>query len=332
MARLEQSAVTSPMEQFKELYWDRFLDPVHRCESRLKQIAGRPAAPLGEPCTLTLAAGGKRLRPLLVFMSSRTGSKAGERQVLAAAAVELVHMATLVHDDVLDGASLRRGQPTLLARYGKHVSGAAGDYLFSAAFKLLAQTGFAGAVSVLSQASLDLSRGELAQMCEEFDYELAAASYFERCRLKTSGLFVAACRLGGMLSGCSPEVIEAVGQFGEYLGLSFQLADDILDFEGSPEETGKEKGTDLRDGTVTLPLILALQLDPGIRAMLKRDPSPAELDKIRRRVQASGGIEETRRQALVFARQAVASLDPAAAELDTEPLALMAEASVYRRS
>lgn len=330
MSQLNQKS-SNPLEQFKSLYWDRYADSVRECEQRLADVAGQPAGMLGESCSLTLSAGGKRLRPLLMFLSTRSGVDIREEQLAAAAAVELVHMATLVHDDVLDHAELRRGKPTLAAKYGTPVSVAAGDYLFSTAFKLLASAGSAAAVPLLSRTSLELSLGELAQMEQAADYGTKPESYFARCRLKTSGLFIAACQIGALLSGCADGTIEAMGEYGRCLGLSFQLSDDILDFEGDPAETGKEIGTDLRDGTVTLPLILAMRRDQSIRSLLEGELSKNKVKEICRRVEAAGGLEDAREQALLYVERAGRSLMQAEAELDTAPLSLIAGATIHRR-
>ncbi len=303
---------------------------MRRCEQLLEKIAALPAGTLGESCTLTLTAGGKRLRPLLVFLAARASESIGEGVVTAAAAVELVHMATLVHDDILDRAELRRGQPTLAAKFGHAVSAAAGDYLFSCAFDILASAGSIRAVSVLSAASLGLSRGELLQMQASRNFGLASGAYYERAALKTSGLFSAACQLGSLLSGCREETITALGKFGHFLGLSFQLSDDILDLSGDASETGKEPGTDLREGTVTLPLILALRNDPSIRTLLDEPASKARSAEICRRIEAAGGLESARRQAGKYVNSARESLRPAAGEIDPEPLELIAKAAVHR--
>jgi geranylgeranyl pyrophosphate synthase len=322
----------SPLDGFKEKYWSSVSDQMQRCEHLLWEIAGRPGHILGESCTFTLAAGGKRLRPLLVFLSTKREVDIGEKQYAAAAAVELIHMATLVHDDVLDGAEMRRGQPTLVARYGLPVSVAAGDYLFSTAFEILTSAGSPRAVSLLTHTSLGLSIGELTQMEETADFSLSPQAYFDRCRLKTSGLFATACRLGALLSGCSEETIAAIGEFGGHMGLSFQVSDDILDFSGDTSLTGKKIGTDLKDGTVTLPLILALKRDPDLIKLLAGRSGEEQLEEICRRVNASGALAEALKHALGYVDRAKEALAKAEDELDTRPLALIAEATVYRQA
>jgi geranylgeranyl pyrophosphate synthase len=254
---------------------------------------------LGADVAATLAAGGKRLRPLLVLLCA--GSDGGEGAVRAAVAIELVHMATLVHDDVLDRAPLRRGQPTVAATGGRDRATAVGDLLFSRAFSLLAERGDRNAVSLLAEASVALARGELAQRQDAFDLAVSEQRYLERCRLKTAKLFECACRLGGDL--------DALGTFGAEVGLAFQLLDDVLDVSGPAERTGKARGTDLLDGTVTLPLILAAKVEPDIgEADLRAlDATGAELlcDRIAR----TGALDQVRTRALKMVTDAKQKLN-----------------------
>lgn len=314
------------LKRFRRRYGRRLAAPLKDCERLLQDVSSRPGGMLGDACRETLAAGGKRLRPMMVFLSCRSDAPAA---VELAAAVELVHMATLVHDDVIDGASLRRGRPTLVAIHGEAASAAAGDYLFAAAFDLLATTGSNEAVTLLAQASLGLSRGELLQMEAAWDYDLGADAYIERCRLKTASLFTAACRLGALYSGCPPATADALGRFGECLGLAFQITDDILDLAGASEDTGKADGTDLRDGTVTLPLIFALAADPALSQELKAGPIEGRESEFCSRVAAAGGLEAARNEALGYIREAEGLLETVDG-VDTEPLKLIAQAMVDR--
>jgi geranylgeranyl pyrophosphate synthase len=271
----------------------------------------------------TLAAGGKRLRPLLVLLCA--GSDGGEATVRAAAAVELVHMATLVHDDVLDAAPLRRGQPTIAATAGRERATAVGDLLFSRAFALLAAHGDDRATALLAEASVALARGELAQRRDAFDTGIAEQRYLERCRLKTAKLFECACRLG--------RDNEALGAYGAEVGLAFQLLDDVLDVSGPPERTGKARGTDLLDGTVTLPLIAAAATDPGIRSVDLRALDARGAELLCDRIAASGALDSVRARALQMVGAAQARLD--AADFDPEQrklLGLVADGVVQRYS
>ena len=269
-------------------------------EERLRGIASAHGDALAEHAVATLDAGGKRLRPILVFVCG--GAAENEGLVRAAAAVELLHMATLVHDDVLDRAPQRRGRPTVFATGGRGAATAVGDFLFSRAFAELAATGSADAVRALSRASSALARGELLQREDAFKADVTEERYLERCTLKTARLFEAACRLGALL-GDEPATAALLGEFGTRIGLAFQLFDDVLDIAGPPEVTGKGRGTDLLDGTVTLPVILAARSDPALAAL-----PPADAEAACDRIAATGALEETRRRALGLVEDAKASL------------------------
>ncbi len=189
--------------------------------------AARSTPSLAEHAGSTIAAGGKRLRPLLVFVAAGPPADGdGAGLLRAAVAVELVHSATLVHDDVLDAAQLRRGRPTVVAAAGRELATATGDLLFSRAFAELVANGRADEVRVLSDASSALAQGELMQRSDAWNVGVSRARYLERCDLKTARLFDAACRLGA-LEGGGPD--ELLGQFGRRIGLAFQLLDDVLD-------------------------------------------------------------------------------------------------------
>jgi geranylgeranyl pyrophosphate synthase len=285
---------------------EEYLDAL---EERLaRSVASHPGlvAAVGNEA---LAAGGKRLRPLLVFLSTAPGR---EPSLAAGVAVELVHMATLVHDDLIDRAHFRRGKAAAWSVYGDDAARATGDYLFARAFAELAATGDVEAVQVLADSTLALARGEALQRTQVNDPSTTVAAYIERCALKTGALFEAACRLGG-----------GSGQYGIALGVAFQIADDVLDCSGATIETGKIAGTDLRDGTPTLPLLLAAQADEVVRAALAGGP----LDGALVRVAATGALERSREVALDYARRARACLN---GELHREELESLTHAVVNR--
>jgi len=245
--------------------------------------------------------------------------------VRAAAAIELVHMATLVYDDVLDAAPLRRGQPTIAAVSGRGRAVSAGDLLFSRAFAFLAEHGDSRSVSLLAEASSALARGELAQRQDAFDLGVTEQRYLERCRLKTAKLFECACRMG--------RDNEALGAFGAEIGLAFQLLDDVLDVSGPADRTGKARGTDLLDGTVTLPLIVAAAEDPALRPADLRALDPAAAEALCDRIAASGALEQVRSRALAMVAAAKDRLT--AADFDPEQrqlLDLVADGVVQRYS
>ena len=279
-------------------------------EARLDEIAASHGEALGRLAGSTLAAGGKRLRPMLVFLCAAPDEE--EDLIRAAAAVELLHMATLVHDDVLDRATLRRGRPTVFASDGRPAATATGDLLFSRAFAELVTARGAGApVRELSRASSALARGELMQRDDAWSDSVTEERYLARCELKTGRLFEAACRLGAMLGAPGSDSADALGAFGSRVGLAFQIFDDVLDISGPPERTGKQRGTDLLDGTITLPLILARRRDPELRKLDLRTAvtTPAEAEAVCDRIAATGALEEARELALGHVAAAKAPLD-----------------------
>ena len=271
-----------------------------RTETLLEEIASGHGLALGQHASSTLAAGGKRLRPVLVFVCA--GGAESMNLVRAGAAVELLHMATLVHDDVLDRAPMRRGRPTVFWTSGRDAATATGDFLFSRAFAQLAATGSAAAVKALSDASSSLARGELMQRDDAFALDVTEERYFERCTLKTGKLFEAACRLGAVLGDPGEESADAIGRFGDRIGLAFQLFDDVLDLSGPPDQTGKSRGTDLLDGTVTLPIVYAREEDPSLRD--ERPQTASEAEALCDRIAATSALERSRERAKEFVAEA----------------------------
>jgi len=314
-----------------ELGGERLRALLDAAERRLAEAPLGHGDALAAHASATLAAGGKRLRPMLVFIAA--GDASPDDLVDAAAAVELVHMATLVHDDVLDGARLRRGRPTVYAEGGRRAATATGDLLFSRAFALLAATGRADAVRVVSEAASALARGELMQREDAWSAGVTRERYLERCRLKTARLFEAACQLGALLGDPAAAAAAELGSFGERIGVAFQIFDDVLDVSGPTERTGKQRGADLLDGTVTLPLIVARERDRDLdrldlRAAARDAGSAAELCD---RIAATGALDEARDRALAYVAAAKSALD----ELELPPaqrelLELVADGVVER--
>jgi geranylgeranyl pyrophosphate synthase len=301
-----------------------------RLEARLIEVAGGHGELLGRHAGDTIAAGGKRLRPLLLFLAAGAPPPESETLLRSAVAVELVHSATLVHDDVLDGSPLRRGRPTVMAAGGRLAATATGDLLFSRAFAELAATRSVAAVRVLSRASSELATGELMQRADAWR-AVPIERYLERCRLKTAVLFRAACELGA-LEGDDEERLEGLAAFGERIGLAFQLLDDVLDVTGPPERTGKPRGADLLDGTVTLPVILARDRDPELAALdLRSVVTPERAARVCARIADTGALEDTRARALDLVASAKTEL-PDLPERQRAALELIADGVVERYS
>lgn len=272
-------------------------------------VAGYPGT-LGDACRATLGAGGKRVRPLLTLLCSRRDVELPEVVLRAAAAVELLHMATLVHDDVLDRAELRRGRATVAHEFGVDVAVSAGNLLLARAFTELVGAGDASAVSLLSATAVGLSEGEVLQRDDARRVTVTVADYERRCERKTADLFAAACRLGAMLSGAGDEVTDAVAEFGRLIGLAFQVFDDILDLGGDEQITGKRPGADIRDGTITLPLIFALESRPGLGRLLEQEQIDDDaLEAVLAEVKRSGALERARGVALGYIGEARTVLD-----------------------
>jgi len=296
-------------------------------EERLRTLVAGHGEALAHDAGTTLAAGGKRLRPMLVLLCAGPGGGAGA--IRAATAIEMVHMATLVHDDVLDAAPLRRGRPTVVARSGRARATAVGDLLFSRAFAELGADGQERQVSLLADASVALALGELAQRRDAFDVSIPPQRYLDRCALKTARLFECACTIGRDDPAADP----ALREFGGEVGLAFQLLDDVLDVSGPPERTGKARGTDLLDGTVTLPLILARGRDPSLAHLSLADLDAASAEEVCHLIVATGVLDEVRAEARQRVAAAKRSLDAAPVEeSQRELLRLVADGVVERYS
>jgi geranylgeranyl pyrophosphate synthase len=309
-----------------------------RTERHLERVTAEAGDPLASHANATIVAGGKRLRPLLVVLAAESAGgppdspDGEERLVRAAVAVELVHSATLVHDDLIDGAQLRRGRPTVAAAAGRQVAVATGDLLFSRAFAELARNEDATQLCALSEASSALAAGELLQREDAYASHVAVERYLRRCELKTAALFEAACRLGALTAAAgSPALADGLGAFARRIGLAFQMLDDVLDVSGRVERTGKSRGTDLLDGTVTLPFILAREREPGLAACdLASLGGPAQAEALCERIAATGALDEARERALAVVAEAKAALPAILPDGGSTLLELVADAVVER--
>ena len=298
-------------------------------EARLSAVAADTGGPLAVPAGDTIAAGGKRLRPLLVFLAAGDEPRETDALVRLAVAVELIHSATLVHDDVLDAADLRRGRPTVFATDGRVLATSVGDALFARAFSEVAQAGHADQVRILSAASSALAEGELLQRADAWNVGVSLTRYLRRCELKTSSLFSAACELG---AAGDRTARAALGAFGRRIGLAFQLLDDVLDVSGPAARTGKARGTDLLDGTVTLPLIVARERDASLaRLDLRADvTTPEQADVVCDAIAATGALKVARERALGVVAEAKSELPPDLGSRQRLALELVADGVVDR--
>ena len=289
---------------------DEALEAVAGVEERLVEVAYGAPGGLVAPAFDALTAGGKRLRPILLVLSARIGEPESGALLTASTAIEVLHTATLIHDDVVDKAGSRRGRPTTVAAYGREVAVATGDYLFAEAFHGLAEIGDPRLVRSFSEAAMGLAAGELEQF-RSARGSVEVEAYLEHIRMKTAGLFKAACVAGGTLGGLSIKQVDALATYGQALGLAFQMSDDVMDLVGKPGLMGKGVGADLAEGTVTLPVIFALK--EGNAAVIRRvlqtpSPSPEILEAGIEAVLATDAIKKTEAWALGEVEAAIEGL------------------------
>ena len=287
---------------------DWLVEDLLRVESLLVATAGASSHSLvREPALHLINAGGKRLRPALVLISSRAGTPGSRETDLAAASVELVHLATLYHDDVIDETSIRRGVPTVSSRWGTEVAVLVGDYLFARACELAADAG--GEVpGLLARAIADVCEGQVAETATVDDPARTVESYVATVEKKTAALFRVACELGASTSGAGDDARAALMTYGAALGTTFQVVDDLLDLSGSKDVIGKEPGTDLREGVFTLPVLIACERRPELRSMLATERDLSVVLPILQETGALGAALEFATSEAGRARDALSSL------------------------
>jgi octaprenyl-diphosphate synthase len=261
-----------------------------------------------------IAAGGKRLRPLLTIAADRLAGGRGDHCLKLAAAVEFIHTATLLHDDVVDGSQLRRGKVAAHLIWGGASSVLVGDFLFARAFELMVETGSLRALDILAKASRVIAEGEVLQLTRAHDLNLNQDVYIEIVRAKTAELFAAAAEAGAVAAGASDRQVAALREYGLCLGLAFQLTDDALDYGGVTETLGKNAGDDFREGKATMPLILAVARS-GVReapfwerAIGRLDQTESDFRRARELIVGTGALEATLDLAFEYAEQAQRAL------------------------
>jgi geranylgeranyl pyrophosphate synthase len=273
-------------------------------EEMLRQATEVEYSFLRHVLSYLLDSGGKRVRPALVILASKFHDSEVEKVLSLAASVELLHTATLVHDDLLDGSLLRRGNPTLNTSLSTEAVILVGDYLFARAADLAAATESVSIVSIFARTLMTICGGELSQVFNRNSRSRTREDYYQSIYSKTASLFAASAEAGGLLSGAPASTVEALRAYGCHLGMAFQILDDILDFVGDERELGKPIGSDLRQGTVTLPLLLFLEMHPEVDTLSSILEEPQgrekEIQTLIGKVNNSPAIESSREEAERF--------------------------------
>ena len=291
---------------------------------------------VGQISQYIIAAGGKRLRPALLLLVCGALGYRGEQRFTMAAVVEFIHTATLLHDDVVDESTLRRGRATANEIFGNPASVLVGDFLYSRSFQMMVETKEMRIMEILADATNVIAEGEVMQLMNMHDASLDEAGYLHVIRSKTAKLFEASARLAAVLSGSGTLVEEACATYGQALGTAFQIIDDILDYDGDSAEMGKNLGDDLREGKATLPLIAAMQRGTQADAATVRQAiesgSTEQLETIAQIVRKTGALDVARDAAAAEAQRAIAALEPLPANEYTTSLLQLAAQLLVRRT
>ena len=278
-------------------FYEAVADDFAAVDSLIKDSLSSHVPLVEEISEYLIEAGGKRLRPLMVLLCARACGYTGDQHVKLAVVIEFLHTAMLLHDDVVDDSALRRGRKTVNARWGNPASVLVGDFLHSRAFEMMVEIGDMRVMQILSHATNTIAEGEVQQLTNIRNADLTEEAYREVITRKTAMLFQAASHAGSVLAGADAETEVALRDYGLHLGLAFQLVDDLLDYEGTTEDLGKNVGDDLAEGKVTLPLIVAMRNGNANEAGFIRgaiqDGAVEELAEVISTVRATGGLEYT---------------------------------------
>ena len=309
---------------------------MQRVDAVIRARLSSQVALINQISTYIVNAGGKRIRPRLVLLFSQALGFSGPEQHELAATVEFIHTATLLHDDVVDESSLRRGRATSNAIFGNAASVLVGDFLYSRAFQMMVAVNQSRVLEVLADATNIIAEGEVLQLMNMHDPDLSVEEYLRVIRFKTAKLFEASARLGAVLAGAGAPLEEDCATYGRALGTAFQLVDDLLDYEGNSDELGKNVGDDLREGKPTLPLLLAMQRANAVEQQLIRAAiEQGEVDRlpdIIEIIKRTGALDATRAAAEEEATRARASLDRLPASKAREALVDLCVRAVHRSS
>jgi octaprenyl-diphosphate synthase len=311
-------------------------DELREVEDEIGRQLDSPVELIQEMGEYIAGAGGKRLRPMLLLLAARVSGYRGPRSVRLGCVVELLHTATLIHDDVVDEAPLRRGRPSANARWGDDASVLVGDHLYSKSFAMLVRDNDRNVMETLARATVSMTEAEVFQLERKRSGVTTEVDYLRIITQKTASFISACCRIGALLGGLTVPLVEALTRYGLALGVAFQISDDALDFSADQDRLGKAIGSDLREGKRTLPLIAMLERAAvaeaeKVRALLRRRTLEAsELEEIRRLVIAHDGVEYARARAAEYALAAKRDLAPFPASDERETLALIADFVVDR--
>jgi octaprenyl-diphosphate synthase len=311
-------------------------DHLERVEAEIRHELDSPVPLIQEMGGYIAGAGGKRLRPMLLLLAARLAGYTGPRGVRLACVVEMLHTATLIHDDVVDQAPLRRGRPSANAQWGDDASVLVGDHLYSKSFAMLVRDNDRAVMETLARATVSMTEAEVFQLQLKRSGITTEADYLRIISQKTASFISACCRIGALLGGLPAGQVDALTQYGMDIGVAFQISDDSLDFVANQDRLGKAIGADLREGKRTLPLIAMLaRVTPAeaerVKGLLKRQALGAEeVDEIRRYVVEHEGVEYAMAQAHEYARSAKAALTVIAPSEERETLALIADFVVDR--
>jgi octaprenyl-diphosphate synthase len=291
---------------------------------------------VGEVARYIISAGGKRLRPVLLLLCCGALSYTGQQRHNLAAVVEFIHTATLLHDDVVDESTLRRGRPTANESFGNPASVLVGDFLYSRAFQMMVDADSMRVMQVLADATNVIAEGEVLQLMNMHDASLDEEGYLRVIRSKTAKLFEASARLGAILARQDAEIEEACATYGQALGTAFQVIDDVLDYDGNTAEMGKNLGDDLREGKATLPLILAIQRGNAEQAATVRSAietgSVEQLEEIAAIVRETGALQATRSAAAAEAQRAIDAAMRLPANVHRDAMVTLASQLLDRRA
>ena len=284
-----------------------------------------------------IAGGGKRIRPLIVLLAARACGYRGASHIDAAAFIEFIHTATLLHDDVVDGSEKRRGRRTANSVYGNSASVLVGDFVYSRAFQMMAAIGSQRVMEIMSEATNVIAEGEVLQLMNAGDPDTTQQRYLEVIYRKTAKLFESGAEVAAVLAGASPSQQRALAEYGKHLGTAFQLIDDVLDYQSDPAERGKNLGDDLAEGKPTLPLIQALRLaeDDAVKQMIRGAIERGGLDQLEvivATIESTGALEYTRRLAQDEADQALTALQALPETPYKQGLVTLARFAVERSS